>query len=665
MADDELTDDVLAFESDLERRVKNLALGPKTPSNALVPLYEAIFNAIHAIQDRFGEDWAAKCRIEIELIDFAGDAPSIQIRDNGIGLNTANFRSFRTYDSDFKVGRGGKGVGRLSWLKVFERAEVDSSFAADDRLRRRRFTLNLDNEGPIRGHSLEDEDVATTGTVITLRNMKSAYATHVPTRLDTILRKLASQFLPYLLAEVKPSITIQNDDESYDLAEFLGSKEIDLGTITLTDADGDSLQLKHTLLERGVVEGKVSHKLYFAANDRVVYEQDIGLALGLTTFIERAGQRYVYAGVLSGKLLDDNVNSERTAFDLDEQRIGTLIRSAMGTVNQILAPQIERVIEQQAELTKSVIKKYPRFSYMVGDPKKFVEDNVPRNYRSAEQIYQQLAVYDYRENRDIERKVENLSKTAEASTDSVIQEGVDGILSRLTNQEFSVLADYTVRRKVVLDLLERRLGYKPDGTMKHHAEAAMHDFIVPMRVTNQDVHVDKHNLWIIDDKLTYYEHWASDRAMRTIVKDSDSADRPDVVLFGGRTTYHRPGTDQPVVIIEFKRPARDDYNDDENPFTQIYGYIDELRAGKIYDRDGGVIQEITDATPFFCYIVADLTPKLRQWLKMAQINVPLPGGGGFYGYNDDYKAFVQALSYKYVLKDARMRNEAFFKHLSV
>ena len=129
---------------------------------------------------------------------------------------------------------------------------------------------------------------------------------------------------------------------------------------------------------------------------------------------------------------------------------------------------------------------------------------------------------------------------------------------------------------------------------------------------------------------------AARKASQVCLRGQNNARPLAAPVAGGRTTYHRPGTDQPVVIIEFKKPARDDYNDDENPFTQIYGYI-----------------------------IADLTPKLRRWLKMAQINVPLPGGGGFYGYNDDYKAFVQALSYKYVLKDARMRNEAFFKHLSI
>jgi DNA topoisomerase VI subunit B len=85
------TAEVVDFASNLERRVRNLALGPKTPSNSLVPLYEAIYNSIHAIQDRFKDDWTAKSRITISLKHFGTDSPSIQISDNGIGLNRENF----------------------------------------------------------------------------------------------------------------------------------------------------------------------------------------------------------------------------------------------------------------------------------------------------------------------------------------------------------------------------------------------------------------------------------------------------------------------------------------------------------------------------------------------------------------------------------------------
>lgn len=658
-------DSDLNFQSDLIRRVQNLALGPTTPSNALVPIYEAIYNSIHALQDRFGSNWCQLGRISISLVDFPGLSPSIEIRDNGLGLDQDNFKSFKTYDSGHKKVRGGKGVGRLSWLKVFDEAAVSSVFESENQNWGRNFVLRLDNDRPIQEYNLT-VSTADIGTNIFLRNMKQAYASHMPTKVDTIVRKIVAHFLPYLISSNRPSITIETSEESFDLGGFLSSREIELGQKPLSVLDGQVLQLNHNLLERGVVEGKASHRLYFAAHDRVVAEFDIGTALGLTTYIERDGVYYVYAGVLSGELFDRAVNAERTAFDLNSEAIDSIKRLALSAIREVLSTQIDRVIQQQTELTRNVIKKYPRFSYLVGDAKKFVENKIPRNYRSAEQIYQQLAIFDYRENRDIERKVESLSKSAPPDGESdPVETGVENIISRLTAQEFSVLADYTVRRKVVLDLLERRLGYKPDGTMKHHAEEALHKFVVPMRVTNSDIHIDKHNLWIVDDKLTYYQHWASDKTMKSILHVDGSLNRPDVLLFGGRTAFHRPGTDQPVVIIEFKKPARNDYNDDENPFTQIYSYIEELRSGSVLDKEGGVIQEVDERTPFFCYIIADITPNMRRWLKMAQVNVPLPGGGGYYGYNSDYNAFIQALSYKYVLKDARLRNEAFFKQLKV
>jgi len=655
----------ISLRADLVRRVRNLALGPTTPSNALVPIFEAVYNSLHAVQDRFDADWHERGRTTIALLGIDTPSPSIEIRDNGVGLDDENFDSFRTYDSGHKVHRGGKGVGRLSWLKVFHGVEVISRFRKEGETYERRFVLVLDNAKPIQDYSLTKVEDGEPGTTVKLRHMKAEYVRHLPNKVDTIIRKVVAHFLPYLVTDKVPSIVIETDAESHDLVAFLASKEIDLGFLEVEVFQGYKLRLDHNLLERGVVEGKAPHKLYLAAHGRVVASHDIGPPLGLSTYVERDGMHYAYAGVLSGELLDAAVNTERTAFDLDETAIDAIKRSALVEIKKILAPQIDRVIQKQTELTRNVIKKYPRYSYLITDPKEFVETKLPRNYKTAEQIYQQLALFDFRENRDIERKVETLSKRADSDAVNPIETGVKEILDRLSAQEFSVLADYTVRRKIVLDLLERRLGYKPDGTMKHHAEEALHSFVVPMRVTNNDVHIDDHNLWIIDDKLTYYEHWASDKRMKEILKDEGSRNRPDVLLFGGRTAYHRPGTDQPVVIIEFKRPARNDYNDDENPFTQIYGYIEELRSGSVRDKDGAVIQDIDDRTPFFCYIIADMTPNLRRWLKMAQVNVPLPGGGGFYGYNDEYKAFIQALSYKYVLKDARLRNEAFFKRLKI
>ena len=435
----------LTLLPNLERRVLNLALGPTTPSNALVPIFEAVYNSLHAISDRFGEQWCEKGKIAIAFIDFDSSNPSVEIRDNGIGLNAENFASFRTYDSKWKVTRGGKGVGRLAWLKVFSRAEIVSHFEAGSIYHERNFHLVRSNAKPITAYTLAHSPVSESGTIVKLCSMRTEYVNHMPTQIDTVIRKIVAHFLPYLIPNKTPSITVETSKETIDLIDFLLEKKIEIDSQEVDALDEQKLQLNHNLLERGVVEGKAAHKIYFAAHGRVVADFELSQLLGLTNYIDAADGKYVYAGVLSGPFLDGAVNAERTNFDLDQNTIDLIKKNSLAKVRDVLGQQIERVITQQAELVRSVTKKYPRYAYLIDDPREFAEKRVPRNFRTAEQIYQQLAVFDFRENRDIERKVEALSKLSDETEEDPIETGVKTILARLSEQEFSVLADYTVR----------------------------------------------------------------------------------------------------------------------------------------------------------------------------------------------------------------------------
>jgi hypothetical protein len=48
----------------------------------------------------------------------AGRVVGFDVEYNGVGFTDDNFKSFRTPDSRWKETRGGKGIGRLGWLKV-------------------------------------------------------------------------------------------------------------------------------------------------------------------------------------------------------------------------------------------------------------------------------------------------------------------------------------------------------------------------------------------------------------------------------------------------------------------------------------------------------------------------------------------------------------------
>ena len=119
-----------SFRSDFVGRINNISLAP-SPNNALAPLFETITNAMQAIEDQFGIDHIAKGRIEVEVLRPTADhaKPSgFTIRDNGIGFNHANLDLFLHRIPGTSLLRGGKGVGRFLWLKVFQKAHVSSHY---------------------------------------------------------------------------------------------------------------------------------------------------------------------------------------------------------------------------------------------------------------------------------------------------------------------------------------------------------------------------------------------------------------------------------------------------------------------------------------------------------------------------------------------------------
>src|SRR6185312_14402610 len=117
---------------DFVGRVERLSLR-STPDNALMPLFEAVSNSLHAVDDRFGKEASSKALIKVDILraDLADEKSPVGgfiVEDNGIGLDRKNFESFRRLDSRHKMDRGGKGIGRLGWLKVFQQIEVDSTY---------------------------------------------------------------------------------------------------------------------------------------------------------------------------------------------------------------------------------------------------------------------------------------------------------------------------------------------------------------------------------------------------------------------------------------------------------------------------------------------------------------------------------------------------------
>ena len=661
----------LNLKENLEGRIANLAMAPSY-ENTLIPLFEAIMNSIHSVQERFGEEWTKKGEISIAVERNDSEHPvSFRVEDNGTGLNKNNFDSFRTYDSRYKLKKGGKGVGRLTWLKVFESIGINSIYQDGDDFSQRKFDFVLDNDNAIQDYTdTPCELPVKQRTIVHLKQLKDGYRSRCPQRTETITHKIVAHFLPFLIGDVCPDIIVKDGSETFKLRSIIDQHTFNKESKELSVEECGTFTIQHLLLDKALIENE-EHTVFLSAHGRVVVDHGINNQTGLDKAFEYQTSEdgnnvpVIYVGIQSGDFLDNNVTQERNNFDIEKKVFKSITKVAEEAAKVYLAEPIERVIELKAERIGEVVKRFPRYGYLAKDRKQLAKD-LPLNRKSAEEIYKEMSVRDYRASNDLRKDMAKLvSKHEGDELEDAIKDKLANLMDQVGDQEKSALAEYIGKRKLVIDLLETRLGYEDKEKKRLHTEEAVHKVICPLRVNSGDIEFGQHNLWLIDDRLAYYDFWASDKRLKEYAEGSESKSRPDLILFQGSNLMHRKGTNQPIVIVEFKRPARGDYSDDENPLSQVFNYIRELADHKVTDNDGRLITEIDKETPFFCYIVCDITPRLLATMEDYSIDQKLPGGRGYFGYNKKRNAYVEILQYSQIVQDAKLRHEAFFDELGI
>lgn len=653
------------MEENLEGRIRNLALAPSY-DNTMIPLFEAISNAIHAVQERFGGDWVQKGKIHVYgYHDDEGAPVSFSVEDNGIGLTEENFKSFRTYDTSHKLQKGGKGVGRLTWLKVFDLVNMQSSFQDNGRRYERGFNFVLNNENPFREYShKENPHITDFRTTVFLQRLKDGYKACCPKNTETVANKIIAHFLPYLIGEKKPSIIIEGQQSRFDISQIIQDNTHNPKSDEFEIENIGKFKIRHLLLNKSLVE-KAEHIIYLSAHDRVVIPHVINNQTGLTSYFEYKGQMVAYVGIVSGLYLDSNVRQERNHFDIEKDVYKEITKAAEEKAKAYLEEPIGEILKIKAETVQRVISNFPRYKYLVKNGEDFAR-KLPLGKKTEEEIYAEMSIYDYRETKSTGREIQSIiGPDKDPDTIQDYEQIFSKLVGRIGEQEKASLAEYITKRKAIIELLQSRLGYEDAERKKKYTEEAVHKIICPLRVNSGQIEYGDHHLWLIDDRLAYYDFWASDEKIKKFVRESESDDRPDLILFEGGNLLHREGTDQPIVIVEFKRPARTEYSDDENPIKQIYDYIRELKENRVTDNNGALITSIGENRPFFCYLVCDITPRLKTILEDYEINQELPGGRGYFGYNKSRCAYIEVLQYDQIVRDARLRHEAFFRELGI
>jgi len=661
-----------SLRPNLVKRIDRLPK-PKSVAAAMQPLFEAISNAIHSVQARFQESASANGKIHITVSTNRNKGNVwATVEDNGLGLDEKNWDAFTETDTGNKISIGGKGVGRLLWLDCFQKVSVVSTYATASGMERRTFDFVLKQDDQIQNEKVEAV-AATEAPSFFVRFdglRDNGYLSNFPGRESFVFQHLTSHFLPTFIGKKCPQISVYVGDETRhypsEIDNIVHRKQAD---IRLETEEYGLLLL--TLMECDKVASadlKGNHFVHFIAHDRTVQSQSIDGKLGLKYFGDD-GDR-VFHAILTGEFLDKNVNQERTAFMFEDVVLDRIINDVCTAhIEEFLKAPLEKLGGEQREKIEQITESYPSVAF--GNTEE-LQAKIPSGELKEDAIYGHLARERFRRDQRQAEKIRSvLSRLRGGEADAatfaatIVEAG-----KAIEDAEQRSLAEYIVRRKVVLDFIEILLEKVRDDTRdsSYQREDILHSFICPLRVntiadgSRKVESASSHDLWIIDERLTFAQYFSSDVEFSTLSEAIESDERPDVLIFDYVHGLRQTEEPSKVLLVEFKRPGRTNYADNENPQTQVERYVRQLQSGGLKDVKGRPIK-LDNQTVFHCFVVADIVGKLDDWTYTWQRTAD--GRGRLYQPRNGFQGSIELIGWDALLGDARARNQAFFDRVGI
>lgn len=660
----------------IKRAVENI----RSTTTVFTPIVETVVNAIQAIEAASRSDGTVKLRVRRSTqtdLDPDGEGSRIQdivVTDNGIGFNKANRDSFDTLYGEQKIELGGKGFGRLICLRYFEDVHIDSSYL-DGIMRRRQLELGKHNELIVNERVGESAE-RYSGTEVTLSVERTG---RLPRRLSTIARGLVELLLPYFTTQGYscPKITLSEIDGSGEiiLNDYVDSPGAIIHEVSLPEsafalkAAAGPQQFTVRVFKFLSPQNK-SSKVSLVAHKREVTDTPLANYIPefFEEFVEDPGddqsrrRNYILKAYVFGTYLDDNVLLERGAFQFHKE-------------NELLLGIAQSQIEDHAaRLTKVAVleqvvtrqeKKKERLQLYVEEQAPWYKPLVKKldiASMSPSASESEMEAFLHREKYKQERRISQDVAAVLASNDPLqLVQRARELADLVSETSKNELVHYVALRKQVLELFKRSLELNNSGSFP--SEQTVHNVIFPTKTNDQEISFDSHNLWILDERLTFTSYLASDLPLSGGVTQ-----RPDIIAFDHPVAFRAENeASNPVTIFEFKRPGRDDFanpSSREDPVEQIVRYVNALRAGDYRTPKGREIT-ISSTTPFYGYVVCDLSAKVKQWLHDDKDFKAMPDGLGYFHWRGNINLYIEVLSWTKVLKDADMRNRAFFYKLGI
>jgi len=651
--------------------------------HSLWPLFEAVVNSMYAIKETHPSGGGSiticvtrdKSQPNLDIDHGRASLYPIKgftITDNGAGFTSAHYKSFELVYTREKRLQGGKGIGRLTWLKAFERTRITSAFKEDDSHYIRHFTFALP-EGTSEHDCRLSDGAEPLETEITLDNYLEPYKSNCPKQLEVIADRIAAHCFPFFMDSACPQVVLYDGDKQESRVSVngrIGRFERDHSEFNVRNKE--QFRLINLRLDSG---SKDRQLINYCAHNRVVKTRNTkklipDVAVGLQT---PTGDSFTYAGYVFGDWLDNSANDERTGLMAEEDEDDDdeldlfeevhwreVIAESVRAAERFLAPFTAKVAAAKFDSIRQFVeKKAYWYKYLLKYPEDLKVIPPGASEQDMDVHLHRLDAERGQRNRECAQSI--INSTAETLHELKQSDYVAKVIGQINEREQSKLTEHVIERRYILDLLSKCL--RPGDDDKYAPEAAIHNLIYPMGATSDSAPVTQ-NLWVIDERLSYHSYLASNRSL-PMTSVTQSNRRPDISILFDNTFCFAECLQQrylSYVLIEFKKPERDDYYSDD-PIKQVVREIEIIRDSQKMTDDGMRINYI-DGTPIYCYIYATLTPTLRKAITRQGFFKPMPDKMGYVGYHN-FDAWIEVIDYSKLIGDATARSRILFDKLGL
>ncbi|HEY3390659.1 MAG TPA: hypothetical protein VGK38_13870, partial [Prolixibacteraceae bacterium] len=591
-------------------------------------------------------------------------------------------QAFNDAFTQINKGKGCKGVGRYTVLACMGSMEVNSTFFEELKWKNRTFKFDsINGVMPENDDNFQIECEDKLLTIIKLNNYQRKFHEYISKnkiQIKDIAESIIQHCLLYFISNEAPTILIFNENEMEkgivvnDLYKGVVKFDNEVKTIKVNG-------IKETFLLNYIRSFNTkTHSFHLCANKR-----EVGKKSSISSFIpsfvhsllDEESKKYFLSVYITSDFLDEKANFQRNKFSIplkcdeknsfDEICIEELLIALSNNVREQYSLNIITAEKEKNERIQNYIinPHKPRLAYRHLLTVSNVFDDIPANAtdeRLEAELHKKVFQLEQKRTKAFE-KAFNKKKYDKEEFSNIIH----CVLREEAAFSAGKLADLMVRRKAVIKLFRQYLKWRKDEN--YMLEEDLHNIIFTMGAESDIMPCEYHNLWLLDERLSFHSRTTSDRQMRTNKHiASDCQKETDLMIYDFPWAYtDNPSNINSLVIIEFKRPGRDmmQNSKDKNLDSQVKDYFEKLMESKA-KSDKGEFLRIKTMTPKFGYVICELHDDLVEYNRLHNGFKPTPYNT-LYKINPEINQYIEVMTYQTMLDFAEKRHDAFFKALGI